>query len=181
MSIATVYLEESIKSYHGLKSNSEKAIAQLADSELHFQPNVESNSVAIIMKHMAGNMLSRFTDFLTSDGEKPDRNRDGEFMDDFTSREPLMLYWNKGWACVFDALDQLKEEDLLKTIYIRNEAHTVIRALQRQLAHYAYHSGQIVFLAKLGGVFPASAKAIRRFHPEKLSRRLPVGNAQCDL
>jgi len=142
------YLTESIKSFHGLKSNAEKALAQLSDQELHFTPNEESNSIVVIMKHLAGNMLSRFTDFLTSDGEKPDRNRDGEFIDDFTSREDLMSYWNKGWNCLYDALNELKEEDLLKTVYIRNEAHTVLRALQRQLVHYAYHCGQIIFLAK---------------------------------
>ncbi len=146
--IAQEYLTESIKSFHGLKSNAEKAIAQLADSELHFLPDAESNSIVIIMKHLSGNMLSRFTDFLTTDGEKPDRNRDGEFEDDFTSREDLMNFWNKGWSCLFDSLDKLSEEDLLKIIYIRKEPHTVLRAIQRQLAHYAYHVGQIVFLAK---------------------------------
>jgi len=142
------YLTESIKSFHGLKSNAEKAIAQLADSDLHYQPNEESNSIVIIMKHIAGNMLSRFTDFLTTDGEKPNRNRDNEFIDDFKSRNELMNSWNKGWACLYKALEELKEDDLLKIIYIRNEPHTVLRALQRQLAHYAYHCGQIVFLAK---------------------------------
>ncbi len=148
MSLAKTYLEESIKSFHGLKSNAEKALEQLSDDELHYQPDPESNSMAIIMKHLAGNMLSRFTDFLTTDGEKPDRNRDGEFVDDFTSREQLMKTWNNGWSCLFDALDELNESDLLKTIYIRNEPHTVLRALQRQLSHYAYHCGQLVFLAK---------------------------------
>jgi hypothetical protein len=147
-SIAAEYLTESIKSFHGLKSNAEKAIAQLADGDLHYQPDEESNSIVIIMKHLAGNMISRFTDFLTADGEKPDRNRDGEFIDDFKSREELMAFWNKGWTCVFTAIEDLKEEDVLKTIYIRNEPHTVLRAIQRQLTHYAYHCGQIVFLAK---------------------------------
>ncbi len=148
MNLAQEYLTESLKSFHGLKSNAEKALAQLSDSELHFQPDPESNSIVIIMKHLSGNMLSRFTDFLTSDGEKPNRNRDGEFIDDFTSREQLMDFWNKGWNCLFEAIDELKEEDLLKTVYIRNEPHTVVRAIHRQLTHYAYHCGQIVFLAK---------------------------------
>ena len=148
MSVSKVFLEESIKSFHGLKSNAEKALVQLADSDLHYQPDPESNSIVIIMKHLAGNMLSRFTDFLTTDGEKPGRNRDNEFIDDFTSLEQLMNYWNEGWTCLFKALDELKEDDLLKTVYIRNEPHTVIRAMQRQLSHYAYHCGQIVFLAK---------------------------------
>lgn len=146
--IAEEYLKETNKSFHGLKSNAEKALAQLSDDDLHDQPDPESNSIAIIMKHLAGNMISRFTDFLSSDGEKPNRNRDGEFIDDFTSREQLMQFWNRGWTCLFNALDELKEADLLKTVFIRNEPHTVIRALQRQLTHYAYHCGQLVFLAK---------------------------------
>src|SRR2546423_15477741 len=99
--VATTYLEECNKSFHGLKSNVEKALAQLNDSDLHFKPDEESNSIVIIMKHLAGNMLSRFTDFLTSDGEKPNRNRDSEFIDDFSSREHLN-YWNKGWSCLFN-------------------------------------------------------------------------------
>jgi hypothetical protein len=142
------YLTESIKSFHGLKSNAEKAIAQLTDADLHYQPNEESNSIVIIMKHLAGNMLSRFTDFLTTDGEKPNRNRDDEFIDDLKSREELMKFWNKGWSCLFTAMEELKEDDLMKTVYIRNESHTVLRAIQRQLTHYAYHCGQIVFLTK---------------------------------
>jgi hypothetical protein len=148
LTVAKTYLEEFSKSLHGLKSNTEKAIAQLADAELHFAPNEASNSIVVIMKHVAGNMLSRFTDFLTTDGEKPDRNRDGEFIDDLTSRIALMEFWNSGWTCVLKALESLTEEDLLKTIYIRKEPHTVVRALQRQLVHYAYHCGQIVYLAK---------------------------------
>jgi len=146
--VSQEYLTESIKSFHGLKSNAEKALAQLADADLHFRPNEESNSIVIIMKHLAGNMLSRFTGFLTTDGEKPDRNRDGEFIDDFSSRNDLMKFWNNGWNCLFDSLNTLTEDDLLKTVYIRKEPHTVIRALQRALAHYAYHCGQIIFLAK---------------------------------
>src|SRR6185369_6118651 len=148
MSIGKTYLEESIKSFHGLKSNAEKALAQLADEDFHYQPDPESNNIAIIMKHLAGNMLSRFNDFLTTDGEKPNRQRDNEFIDDMPSREYLVKTWNQGWDCLFNALNELKEDDLLKTVYIRNEPHTVIRALQRQLSHYAYHCGQLVYLAK---------------------------------
>jgi hypothetical protein len=174
--IAKEYLTESLKSYHGLKSNAEKALVQLADSELHFKPNEESNSIVIIMKHLAGNMLSRFTDFLTSDGEKPDRNRDGEFVDDFTSREKLMEYWNKGWSCVFKALEELKEEDLLKVVMIRNEPHTVIRALQRQLSHYAYHCGQIVFLAKQIKSKDFKTLSIARGRSDEFNSKLTSGN-----
>ena len=141
MTIATTYLEECTKSFHGLKSNAEKAMNQLSDAELHSAPDPESNSVVILVKHMAGNMISRFTNFLTTDGEKPDRNRDGEFIDDFKSREALMEFWDSGWTCLFDALSSLTEDDLLKTVTIRNEPHTVVRALQRQLVHYAYHTG----------------------------------------
>lgn len=143
-----IFLEESIKSFRGLKSTAEKAIGQVSDAELHWTSNEESNSIAIIMKHMAGNMISRWTDFLTSDGEKENRNRDGEFEDDFTSRGQLMNFWNEGWKVFLDTLYSLKEEDLEKTVYIRKEPHSVIRAIQRQLAHYAYHTGQIVFVAK---------------------------------
>jgi len=148
MTTGQLYLLETIKSLKGLKSNIEKALEQISEADLHFKPNEESNSVSIIMKHMAGNMLSRFTDFLTTDGEKPDRNRDGEFVDDFTSHTELISYWNKGWNCLFDSLDALTEDDLTKTVFIRNEPHTVLRALHRQVTHYAYHSGQIVFLCK---------------------------------
>jgi hypothetical protein len=149
MSTGEDYILESLKGFKGLKSNAEKALEQLSDEQLHFTPSSESNSIAIIMKHMAGNMLSRFTDFLTSDGEKPNRNRDGEFIDSFNSRHDLLAFWNKGWKCVFDAVGNLSDEDLKKTVYIRNEPHSVIRAINRQLTHYAYHCGQIVFLAKL--------------------------------
>lgn len=148
MDTARIFLEESIKSFRGLKSNAEKAIEQISNAEMHWSYNEDSNSVAIIIKHMAGNMISRWTDFLTTDGEKPDRNRDGEFEDDFKTRQQIMDYWNRGWKVFLDTLNSLKEEDLLKTIYIRKEPHTVVRALQRQLAHYGYHCGQIVYLAK---------------------------------
>ncbi|MBK6444520.1 MAG: DUF1572 family protein [Bacteroidetes bacterium] len=147
--IAETYLLETIKSFRGLKSNAEKAFAQIQDADFHFQPDQESNSVAILIQHLAGNMLSRFTDFLTSDGEKQDRNRDSEFNDSKQTKEQLLNYWNKGWDCLFSALQSLQAEDLLKTVTIRQEPHLVLRALQRQLVHYAYHTGQIVFLCKM--------------------------------
>ncbi len=146
--IPELYLLESLKSFKGLKSNAEKAMEQISDLQFHEHPDVESNNVAIIVKHMAGNMLSRFTDFLISDGEKPDRKRDNEFIDDFTSREQIMSFWEKGWNCLFNTLDSLKPADLEKIVRIRNEEHTVLRAIHRQLTHYAYHCGQIVFLCK---------------------------------
>lgn len=148
MDTSQIFLEETIKSFRGLKSNVEKALEQLNDEDLHWSINTDSNSIAIIMKHMAGNMISRWTDFLTTDGEKPDRNRDSEFEDQFKTRQELMDFWYKGWKIFLDTLNSLTAEDLGKTIYIRREPHTVIRALQRQLAHYGYHCGQIVYVAK---------------------------------
>jgi hypothetical protein len=148
MSVGKTYLEESIKSFSGLKSNVEKALEQLSDAELHWSMNEESNSIVIIMKHIAGNMISRWTDFLTTDGEKENRNRDSEFIDEFKTRDELMKYWNRGWNICLDSLNSLSENDLEKTVYIRQEPHSVIRATQRGLSHIAYHCGQIVYVAK---------------------------------
>src|SRR5260221_13773424 len=145
-SIGQDFLTNSIEEFGKLKKLADRALARLEAKDFHWQPDTESNSIAIIMKHIAGNMISRWTDFLTTDGEKPDRNRDGEFIDEFSSRQQLMDFWNKGWGLCFDTLNGLTEEDLLKTVYIRKEPHTVIRALQRGLSHYAYHCGQIVFI-----------------------------------
>ncbi|MGI8891847.1 MAG: DUF1572 family protein [Bacteroidia bacterium] len=149
MTIADVYLLESLKSFKGLKSTVENAISQLSIEQIHYIPSSESNSIAIIMKHLAGNLISRWTDFLTTDGEKPNRDRDNEFIDDYNNRDELISYWNSAWEVLFNTLNELKEEDLLKEIFIRGESHTVIRAINRQLVHYAYHTGQIVYLAKM--------------------------------
>lgn len=130
------------------KSQAEKAIAQLKDEDLHWQPDPESNSIAIIMKHMAGNMISRWTDFLTTDGEKPGRNRDNEFVDAVPSRADLMKLWEKGWECALGAIESLTPSDLNKTVHIRGEAHSVPLAIVRQLSHYSGHAGQIVYIAK---------------------------------
>ena len=127
----------------------ERTFEQLNDEALFWQYNAESNSIAIIVQHMSGNMLSRFTDMLTSDGEKPWRNRDTEFEANITTRQQLLEKWNDGWDCVFRTLDSLTDADLEKTIYIRNEAHNVMDAINRQLAHYPYHVGQIVFIGKM--------------------------------
>ncbi len=148
MELGAIYLLEILKGFKGLKSNAEKAIEQISDTEMHYSSDSESNSVAIIMKHLAGNMLSRFSDFLTTDGEKPNRNRDSEFIDDQWNRLQLVDYWNKGWNCLFATLQTIKPDDLTKIVLIRGEEHTVLRALQRQLSHYAYHCGQIVYLSK---------------------------------
>ena len=123
-------------------------MAQLTDEQLVAVLDEESNSIALIVKHMTGNMQSRFTDFLTSDGEKPDRRRDLEFVDPLQTREELLASWEAAWACVFSALEPLNDSELAKTVTIRGEAHSVMQALNRQVAHYSYHCGQIVFLAK---------------------------------
>ena len=143
------YLESTKKLFTYYKKLGDDAMAQVDDEKLFFQPNEDSNSIAIIVQHMAGNMLSRWTDFLTTDGEKDWRNRDAEFEANITNRQALLEYWNKGWNCLFDAMNSLTETDLDKTIYIRNEGHTVVEAINRQLAHYPYHVGQIIFLAKM--------------------------------
>jgi len=149
MDIAAHYLEEAFRQMRGHKQLAEGAIAQLTDEELFRVIDPESNSVAIIMKHMAGNMRSRFTDFLTSDGEKPNRHRDQEFViDSNTTRDDVMRNWEEGWSVVFSALHALHPDDVMKAVTIRGETHTVLQAINRQIAHYAHHSGQILFLAK---------------------------------
>ena len=149
MDSAAAFLDEAFRNFRGTKRLAEGAMNQLRDEEFFIALDPEANSIAIIVKHLAGNMRSRFTDFLTTDGEKPDRNRDQEFiMDANTTREDVMGWWEAGWKHVFDAVAQLKPEDVSRTVTIRGEPHTVMQAVFRQLAHYAYHCGQIVFLAK---------------------------------
>ncbi len=131
------------------KELGEATMEQLNDEELFWQYNDESNSIAIIVKHLSGNMLSRFTDFLESDGEKPWRQRDLEFIIDFKDRKKLLMAWHNGWACLINTLESLKPSDLEAVVYIRNMGHTVLEALHRQLAHYAYHVGQMVFIGKM--------------------------------
>lgn len=147
--LAAHYLDEARRQMRGHKRMGEAAMAQLRDEDLFVTLDPESNSVAVLVKHLAGNMRSRFTGFLTSDGEKPDRFRDREFeVTAATTRAEVMQWWEEGWACVFSALEALKPEDVLRTVTIRNEPHTVLQAINRQIAHYAAHIGQIVFLAK---------------------------------
>ena len=148
-SLAQHYLNDAIKTFRDYKKLAEGAFAQISDKDFFKTLDEESNSIAVNMKHMAGNMISRWTDFLTTDGEKPERNRDIEFvMLPGTSKDDILAYWEKGWKCVFEAVGPLQPEDLMRTIKIRGQDHTVIQAINRQLAHYAYHVGQIVFLAK---------------------------------
>jgi uncharacterized protein DUF1572 len=147
--LATHYLDEARRQFRGNKRLAEAAIAQLKDEELFLTLDPESNSIAILVKHLAGNMRSRFTDFLTTDGEKPDRFRDQEFeLNAATTRADVMRWWEEGWARVFAAIEALKPEDVMRTVTIRGEPHTVLQAINRQIAHYASHSGQIILLAK---------------------------------
>ena len=143
------YLTDSLASFRAYKKLAEKAVAQVADAEFFVTLDEESNSIAVIMKHMAGNMISRWTDFLTSDGEKPDRNRDLEFViEPKATKAEALAYWEKGWACAFQALESLQPDDFARKVLIRGEEHTIVQAINRQMTHYAYHIGQIVFLAK---------------------------------
>lgn len=147
--LAQEYLQDAIGSFRAYKKLAEKALDQLQDEEFFITLDEEGNSVAVIMKHMAGNMISRWTDFLTSDGEKPDRQRDREFVIDAnTAKADIVAYWEKGWNCVFAALEALRPQDFSSKVFIRGEEHTIIQAINRQISHYAYHIGQIVFLAK---------------------------------
>ncbi|MEO8235688.1 MAG: DUF1572 domain-containing protein [Flavobacterium sp.] len=145
----TTYLESIRKQFEYYKMLGDKTINQLPDDKLFWQYNDESNSIAIIVKHLYGNMLSRWTDFLNTDGEKEWRNRDAEFENNINSKATLIEMWEEGWKCFFNALNLLNTEDLNRIIYIRNEGHTVLEAINRQLAHYPYHVGQMVFIGKM--------------------------------
>ena len=150
MEASTNHLKSSISIFKQYKGLAEKAIAQLNDEQLFWKPEPESNSIYLIIKHLSGNMQSRWTDFLTTDGEKEWRNRDEEFIDDkHPQREEVMTIWNNGWICLFAALEALTPNDLSKIVKIRTENHSVMEAINRQLAHYSYHIGQVVFLAKI--------------------------------
>jgi hypothetical protein len=143
------FLESSLKLFRYYQSLGEKAMAQLTDEEVSHKPNDDSNSIALIVHHLSGNMLSRFTDFMTTDGEKPWRDREKEFSEAYPNKATMLAAWEKGWHCVFTALEPLREKDLTTIIYIRNEGQTVLEAIQRQLAHYASHVGQIIYQAKV--------------------------------
>jgi hypothetical protein len=147
--LALHYLDESRRQMRGHKRLAEGAMGQLSDSDFFVTLDPEANSIATLIKHMAGNMRSRFSDFLTSDGEKPNRFRDQEFeLSASTSKADIMKWWEEGWAAVFAALENLQPKDVMRTVTICGEPHTVLQAINRQVAHYAYHTGQIVFLAK---------------------------------
>jgi len=143
------YLLSAKKEFEYYKKLGEKTFAQLTDEQLFNQINSESNSIATIIKHLRGNMLSRWTDFLTTDGEKEWRKRDDEFENDISTRKELLVKWEEGWSCLFNALDSISDDDLSRIIYIRNQGHTILEAINRQLSHYPHHIGQIVFIGKM--------------------------------
>jgi hypothetical protein len=149
MPIQSEFLQSAIKRLSYYKDLGDKTFAQLTEADFHYQPNDASNSIALIIQHMAGNMLSRWTDFLNTDGEKEWRNRDTEFEEQQLSKDQLIAYWEKGWACCLGAIGSLTADDLMKNITIRTEKLNVVDAINRQLAHYPYHVGQIVFLGKI--------------------------------
>jgi hypothetical protein len=148
LEFTTSYIEDALSLLRYYKRLAERAIEQVTDEQLFAVVDQEANSIAIIVKHMAGNMRSRWTDFLTTDGEKPDRDRDSEFFEPPATREGLMALWEDGWNRVFSAIEPLTNADLGRTVTIRGEAHSVMQAINRQLAHYPHHVGQIVLLAK---------------------------------
>lgn len=149
MKIEEAFIQSAIKKFTAQKILADKAFAQLEERDFFFKPSKESNSIAIIVKHVSGNMLSRWTNFLTEDGEKEWRDRDAEFEDTFTTKEEVLKAWDAGWNCVLDVFKNLKPEDIMKTITIRREPHLVVDAIVRQIDHYGGHVGQIVYLAKL--------------------------------
>jgi hypothetical protein len=175
LKFTTSYLEDSLAVFHQYKKKADEAMQQVSDEQLFVALEEESNSIAIIAKHMAGNMRSRWTDFLTTDGEKPDRDRDGEFAAPPATREALLRIWEDGWACFFNAMDGLTEADLGRTVTIRGEAHSVMQTINRQLAHYPYHVGQIVFLAKHFAGPQWQTLSIARNKSVEYARRVAAG------
>ena len=169
------YLGDAEKVFRGLKKLADGAAAQVSDEEFFRAIDPESNSIALIMKHMAGNMRSRWTDFLTSDGEKPDRRRDSEFVSEGEDRAAVLTLWEAGWRTLFDTLASLRGADLLQTVPIRGEPHTVVAAVNRQLAHYGQHVGQIVFLAKHLKSSGWKTLSIPRGESETFNRKMGEG------
>ena len=177
LKFTTNYLEDSLSLFRYYKKLGEGAMAQVSDEQLLAVLDPEMNSIAQIVKHMAGNMRSRWTDFLTSDGEKPDRHRDSEFEEPPVTRVALMRMWEAGWNCLFFALEPLGPGDAARKITIRGEAHSVMQAVNRQIAHYAYHVGQIVFLAKHLQHAGWKSLSIPRNQSAKFNQRVAAGEA----
>ncbi|HEV2214889.1 MAG TPA: DUF1572 domain-containing protein, partial [Terracidiphilus sp.] len=177
LEFTTSYLADSLAVFRQMKQLAERAMAQVADEELFATLDAEANSIAILVKHMAGNMRSRWTDFLTSDGEKPTRNRDGEFENPAETRAALLADWESGWSCLFAALEPLTDADLSRTITIRGERHSVMQAINRQIAHYAQHAGQIILLAKHFGCDHWQTLSVPRGKSSEFNRKVAAGAA----
>lgn len=173
----TSYLEDSLALFRHYKKLAERAMDQVSDDQIFTALDREANSIAVIVKHMAGNMRSRWTDLLTSDGEKPDRNRDSEFEEPPASRAALLALWETGWSCVFAALEPLTDADLARPVTIRGEAHSVMQAINRQIAHYSHHIGQIVLLAKHFASDHWQSLTIPRRGSVEFNRKVAAGEA----
>jgi hypothetical protein len=177
LKFTTSYLEDSLSLFRYYKNLVDRAMAQLTDDQLLAAPDSESNSIAIVVKHLSGNMLSRWQDFLTTDGEKPSRDRDAEFEDPPLTREALLAAWEAGWQCLFTALEPLTDADLQRSVTIRGEPHSVMQTINRQVGHYAYHCGQIVFLAKHLRNSDWKSLSIPRRKSAEFNRRVATGEA----
>jgi uncharacterized damage-inducible protein DinB len=175
LKFTTSYVEDSLALFRQYKKLAERAMEQVTDEQLFTPLDEEANSIAIIVKHMAGNMRSRWTDFLTTDGEKPDRDRDSEFVDPPATRKALLDAWEDGWTRVFRALESLSTADLARTVTIRGEAHSVMQAVNRQVAHYAHHMGQIVLLAKHFAHDQWQSLSVPRNQSAEFNRRVAAG------
>ncbi|HYO83312.1 MAG TPA: DUF1572 domain-containing protein [Bryobacteraceae bacterium] len=175
LKFTTSYVEDSLALFRYYKTLAERAMEQVTDEQLFTALDEEANSIGLIVKHMTGNMRSRWTDFLDTDGEKPDRNRDSEFVDPPATREALLKLWEEGWECTFRALEPLSDADLGRTVMIRGEAHSVMQAVNRQVAHYAHHVGQIVFLAKHLARDRWQSLSIPRNRSAEFSHRVAAG------
>jgi len=177
LKFTTSYLEDSLAVLRYYKKLGERAMDQVADEHLFAALDDEANSIAIIVKHVTGNMRSRWTEFLTTDGEKPNRNRDGEFVDPPATREALLREWEDGWTRVFETLESLTEADLTRTVTIRGEPHSVMQAINRQLAHYPHHVGQIVLLAKHFACDRWQSLSVPRNKSAEFNRKVVAGEA----
>lgn len=175
LQFTTSYIEDSIALFQQYKKLAERAMDQVSDEHLFRVLDPEMNSIGQIVKHLSGNMRSRWTDFLTTDGEKPDRNRDSEFVDPPASREALLALWQAGWQRLFDSLSALSEVELSRTVKIRGESHSVMQAINRQVAHTVYHCGQIVLLAKHFGSSSWQSLTVPRGKSEEFNRRVLAG------
>ena len=170
--VKETYLKLVIENFQSIKKLADRSMEQLNLDELHYAPNAESNSISVIVRHMSGNLKSRFSEFLISDGEKPDRNRDGEFEGIYESKNQLLEAWESGWDVLFNTLAGLTEEDLAKTVFIRSEPHSVIEAIQRQIVHQSSHSGQIVYIAKMIKDVEWNTLSIPRGKSEKFNQQM---------